>query len=170
MFEEIQGKSYLIQLGSNCAAFPGLLPARCRPRRRRRRRGHHPSPKLPAPKPGVGGRDRTGWGGNSLLGVKAKALQTPAETGPGVPAPRGKVWLESSSSAGSLPGTQGWLAAGVGGLPPLGGAGPGLRPGCCLAPGRCLCPGSCCPWHWAGPLWWFLWRGLWSLTTPHAAL
>lgn len=73
MFEEIQAKSYFIQLGSNCAAFP----ARCRPRRRRRRRrrGHHPSPKPPAPKPGVSGRDRTGWGGNSLLGVKAKALQ-----------------------------------------------------------------------------------------------
>jgi hypothetical protein len=60
---------------SSCAAFPGLLPARYQPRRRRR--SHHPGPKLLAPKPGVGGRDGTGRGGNShcLLGAKSKALQ-----------------------------------------------------------------------------------------------
>lgn len=34
-----------------------------------------PQSKAAAPKPGVGGRDRTGWGGNSLLEVKPKALQ-----------------------------------------------------------------------------------------------
>lgn len=124
-----------------------------------------------APKPGVGGRDGTGRGGNShcLLGAKSKALQL-------------KLGRESRLTGVGQHGLRGILALalslghvidwqqGRGVCPPLGGAERGLRPGCCLAPGRCLCPGSCCPWHWAEAPWSFPWRDSWSLRTLHTAL
>lgn len=155
---------------SSCTAFPGLLPARCQPRRRRRR-GHHPGPKLLAPKPGVGGRDGTGRGGNShcLLGAKSKALQLKLGresrlTGVGKHGWRGILALALSQGHGAD------CQQGRGVCPPLGGAGRGFRPGFRQAPGRCLYPGSCCPWHWAEAPWSFLWRDSWSLRTLHAAL